>query len=413
MNTVKSFADSRGTLLFPIKYNKNSNDSDNNLKECTYSINNKNVFRGLHINTFGKIITCISGSFIDIIVNLDTLIPEYFTIKQGEQVYCPENYAHGFLSLEDNSILSYFIDSEFDSEEGLLLNYKDPILNIQLHVSDSNLIINDKDLNAPFLHFDYFLLGSNGYIGSTILKTLVNNYKRVYCIENRMNELESIGKLIDTYKPKYFINAAGLTGEPNTKWCNTNKKQTLITNVIDQINILNLCNTKDVHCTIIGSGAIYKESTELKSEEDLGDLTEEYYSECRIQLENLIKNFDNYLYLRINYPISSNSNPKNLLTKLLKYTNIDDINLSISNLDSLLSILPDMLNNNETGIFNFISGNINIKTILDYYSEYNTELSKNYTISDRPTTKLDNSKIEKYLIETINDSIINLVKNYK
>ena len=124
MNKIKSFNDSRGTLFFPIKYNKNGNETDNNLKECTFSVNNKNVFRGLHINSFSKIITCISGSFIDIIVNLDTFIPEYFTIRPGEQVYCPENYAHGFLSLEDKSILSYFIESEFDSEEGLLLIIK-------------------------------------------------------------------------------------------------------------------------------------------------------------------------------------------------------------------------------------------------------------------------------------------------
>ena len=413
MNKVKSFCDDRGTLLFPIKYNKNGDESSNNLKECTYSINKKNVFRGLHINTFPKIITCISGSFIDIIINLDTCIPEYFNIKQGEQVYCPENYAHGFLSLEDNSILSYFIDSEFDSEDGSLLNYKDPILNITLPIHESDIIINQKDSTAPFLHFDYFLLGSSGFIGNSIYKTLTSNYYRVYCLKNRMNELESIRNLIDIYKPKYLINAAGLTGVPNTQWCNTNKKQTLITNVIDQINILNLCNDKNVHCTIIGSGAIYKESSDLKTEENSGDLISEYYSECRILLENLIKNFDNYLYLRVNYPISSIKNNKNLLTKLLKYHTIDDIELSISNLDSLICILPEMLKNNETGIFNFISGNIKLKTILNYYSEHNTNIFKEYTTSERPTTKLCNAKIEKYLIETIDDSIINLVQDYK
>ena len=68
MNTVKTYSDTRGTLMFPIKNNKHGNNIECNLKECTYSINHKNVFRGLHINTFSKIITCISGSFIDIIV---------------------------------------------------------------------------------------------------------------------------------------------------------------------------------------------------------------------------------------------------------------------------------------------------------------------------------------------------------
>ena len=413
MNKIRSFIDTRGTLLFPIKHNKNGNGTDSKLKECTYSINHKNVFRGLHINTFSKIITCISGSFIDVIVNLDTYIPEYYKINPGDQVYCPENYAHGFLSLEDNSVLSYFIESEFDSEEGGLLNYRDPILNIKLPVEISDVIINEKDSSAPYLQFDYFLLGSTGYIGRSIFNILTENYKKVYCVKNRMNELESISKLIEIYKPKYFINAAGLTGIPNTKWCNEHKKETLITNVVEQIAIVNLCNEKNVHCTIIGSGAIFNESNETKSEENVGNLMDEYYSECRIMLEAMVKNFENYLYLRINYPISKDSDPKNLLSKLLKYESIDDIELSISNLDSLINILPEMLDNNETGIFNFISGNIKLKTIIEYYCEYNTTVTKKYTECDRPATKLSNYKIQKYLIETIDESIINLVKNYE
>ena len=406
------FSDVRGTLMFPIKNNKNSNDSICNLKECTYSINHKNVFRGLHINSFSKIITCISGSFIDIIVNLDTYIPEYYTIKPGEQVYCPENYAHGFLSLEDNSILSYFIDSNFDSEEGGLLNYKDLILDIKLPVSDSDIIINEKDSNAPYLVFDNFLIGSSGYIGKEIYKSMQDNYKSVLCLKNRMNDLLGISKLIDFYKPRYLINAAGLTGSPNTKWCNENKRETLISNVIEQLGILNLCNEKGVHCTLIGSGAIFKNSSIPKTEDDVGDLHSEYYSECRIILESMISNFNNYLYLRVNYPISSNSNPKNLMTKLLNYSTIDDIELSITNMDSLIKIFPKMLENNETGIYNFVSGNIKISKIIEYYCEYNTKIEKEYKTSDRQSALLCNEKINNYILETIDINIIELVKKY-
>ena len=63
MSTVcKKFEDSRGTLIFPIKDGKYSDSKKCNLKECTLSINHKNVFRGLHINSFAKIITCINGT---------------------------------------------------------------------------------------------------------------------------------------------------------------------------------------------------------------------------------------------------------------------------------------------------------------------------------------------------------------
>ena len=42
-----------------------------------------------------------------------------------------------------------------------------------------------------------------------------------------MNEIEKIENEIKLRNPKYFICAAGLTGTPNTKWCDTHKKETL------------------------------------------------------------------------------------------------------------------------------------------------------------------------------------------
>ena len=64
------YKDHRGYLLFPIKDNKYMDKLSLNIsKDCTYSVNHKNVFRGLHINTFAKLITCITGHFIDIMVN--------------------------------------------------------------------------------------------------------------------------------------------------------------------------------------------------------------------------------------------------------------------------------------------------------------------------------------------------------
>ena len=175
------YKDNRGYLIFPIKDNKYMDKKTKNMsKDCTYSVNKKNVFRGLHINTFGKLITCISGNFIDIMVNMKTYEVKYYNIKPGDQIYCPSNYAHGFLSLEDNSVLSYHCEGYFGNEVGGLLNYKDPYLNIKLpdYINESEIIINEKDRTAPFLQFDYFLLGSNGFIGSNVLCELKNQKKK-------------------------------------------------------------------------------------------------------------------------------------------------------------------------------------------------------------------------------------------
>lgn len=412
------YKDDRGYLIFPIKDNKYMDKTTLNIsKDCTYSVNKKNVFRGLHINTFGKLITCITGNFIDIMVNMENYEVKYYNIKPGDQIYCPGGFGHGFISLEDNSVLSYHCEGYFGSEEGGLLNYKDPILNIKLPIDDSEIIINEKDSTAPFLKFDYFIIGAKGYIGSHILEELKNQNKTVYVLKERMENLKSIKKLIEFYRPKYFINCAGLTGTPNISWCNTHQQETLMTNVINQINILNLCKEYNIHCTILGSAMLFKSSQKSKYSYDKGDICDiledysnenYYYSKCRILLEEMIKPFDNCMFLRINYPLSNKLyNKKNLINKLLRYEEIENISLSVSNLDSLCPIIPKMIENNETGVFNFVNkGQINlIDLFLFVKKKYNLNLYKNFIESKRESLKIIPDKLEKYNIEHISNTL--------
>ena len=398
LSVCNRFEDLRGLLIFPIKDNKYSDSKECNLKECTLSINYKNVFRGFHVNSFAKIITCINGSFIDIIFNPKQINPEvkYFSIKQGDQVNCPAGYAHGFISLENNSILSYYIEEAFENEIGGLVNYEDPILNIfnNIPFKKHELILNEKDLNAPYLQYDYFIIGAKGFIGSNIYNELINSHKKVYILNYRLNQLESIENEIKLRNPKYLICAAGITGIPNTKWCDTHKKETLITNVIEQINILNLCNKYSIHCTLIGTGSIFNNSKDEYLHNDIGNDFTNYYSESRILLEKLVQEFDNYLFLRINYPYSTKSsninNPKNLINKLINYEKIEMCNLSATNLDTLLPELIKYLDNNITGIVNFVNKEkINTITLItDYYKENNMYFDKKIIKSERFTPKL-------------------------
>lgn len=407
------YRDNRGYLIFPIKDGKYMDKRTFNMsKDCTYSVNKKYVFRGLHINTFGKLITCISGHFIDYMVNMETFKVQQYDIRPGDQIYCPGNFAHGFISLEENSVLSYHCEGYFGNEEGGLLNYRDPILNIKLPngIEHKDLIINEKDSKAPYLQFDYFLLGANGYIGSAVLKELKNQEKRVHCLKERMEDLKGIKRMIEVYRPKYFINCAGLTGIPNTSWCNTHQKETLMTNVINQINILNLCNEYSIHCTVIGSGAIFKNSKEPKYSHSEGDLIDDcnYYAKCRIMLEEQVKAFDNCLLLRINYPLSSDlKNSKNLILKILKYENIENISLSVTNLDSMCPIIPRMIENNETGTFNFVNyGQLNIIDLyLSLKEKFNDKINKTFIDTKRESVKLIPDKLEKYSIEDISRSL--------
>ena len=167
-----------------------------------------------------------------------------------------------------------------------------------------------------------------------------------------------------------------------------------MTNVIEQINLLNLCNKYSIHCTLIGTGCIFNNSKNEYSHDDTGNDFTNYYSESRILLEKLVKEFDNYLFLRINYPYSTKSsnvnNPKNLINKLINYEKIEMCNLSATNLDTLLPELIKYLDNNITGIVNFVNEEqINTVTLItDYYKENNMPFNKKIVKSERFTPKL-------------------------
>ena len=403
MNT--SFIDKRGKLLFTIK---NDDTIDFKFTECTTSINKKNVFRGIHINQFDKLVTCVSGKILDIIINFNEtddnyLIPQYFLLDPATDVFqilVKKNYGHSFLSLEDNSILVYHFNGSFKDEETRHIHYLDPFINMKLPIDANHLILSDKDNIKNFVNnIDYAIFGSTGFLGSNILEKLKLKNKKFITCSLRLQNIIEISEFLDTYKPKYVINCAGLTGSPNIFWCDENKIETIESNVTYQLTLAKLCFDKGIHLTCFGSGGIF-ESDKFYSEEEEGNYKKNFYSESRIYLENIIKNYSNVLYLRINYPISSNKSNKNLLTKLLTYKNIDSIELSVTYIDNLFPILFQMIENVENGICNFINpGSINLSEILKIYNNYTHH---EYNVIDVPINnsrsfaRLESNKLSKY-----------------
>ena len=126
------------------------------------SLSKKNVLRGLHLQTKkpqGKLITVIKGEILDISVDCrkkSKTFGKYFSIKLSEKdntsIYIPEGFAHGFVSLKDNSILHYKCTNyrHKESETGILWNDKD----LKIKWPKKKLIISKKDQNNPtFLEF--------------------------------------------------------------------------------------------------------------------------------------------------------------------------------------------------------------------------------------------------------------------
>jgi len=117
------------------------------------SLSKKNVLRGLHLQIKkpqGKLITVLRGEIFDI--SLDCRIRsktfgKYFSIKLSEKnnvsIYIPEGFAHGFVSLSNNSVVHYKCTNYRDkkSETGILWNDRD----LKIKWPKKKFIISQKD----------------------------------------------------------------------------------------------------------------------------------------------------------------------------------------------------------------------------------------------------------------------------
>ena len=421
MMSLSSFSDNRGKLIFPIKNNFH-------VKQCTVSCNKKNVFRGIHINNFEKLVTCIQGKILDIIIDFDKtspnyLIPKYYTLDPNTdnfQLLIPKNYGHAFLALEENSILLYHLSDEYTDITTKHIHFLDPLLNITLPINHKDLIMSEKDNIKNFINpIDYIIFGSKGYLGSNMVNILKKYNKNFISSDIRLNELDKIKQLIEVYSPKYIINCAGISGNPNIFWCDTNRIETIENNITYQLTLADICKEKNIHLTIFGSGGIF-DNKRIYTEDDLGNNFNNFYSESRIYLENIVKNYTNILYLRINYPISNNYSTKNLLTKLLNFTTIDSCKISVTYVNNLFPILLQMIENNEIGICNFTNpGQINIIDILKKYQtiksvDLNITKNDSFDINNTKSSlsKLECNKLLKYNPLFIDDAIEECIKNY-
>ena len=227
--------------------------------------------------------------------------------------------------------------------------------------------------------------------------------------------MENISKELNIYNPTHVICSAGLTGTPNITWCETHKTETIETNITYQLTLAHLCREKNIHLIIIGSGAIFTDD-KFYNEYDEGNYYGNFYSKCRIFLENIVKNYENVLYVRINYPISKNISPRNLITKLLSYENIENNYITLTYLDELIPILIKIIEDKETGICNLVNKDaISLNEIIQIY-EKTSNLSLNKKIieknSNRSGSKLEQGKLMKYNTMNVKEAVEKCIIDY-
>lgn len=127
-----------------------------NMNETFVSVSAKNVLRGLHFqlkDPQAKLVCVLKGKAWDVIVDLRK---SSFTYKKWisvelcsdgrNAVYIPRGFAHGFVSLEDETTMLYQCDGPYDKETDTGIIYNDPVIGIDWPVNNDKCIFSDRDL---------------------------------------------------------------------------------------------------------------------------------------------------------------------------------------------------------------------------------------------------------------------------
>jgi dTDP-4-dehydrorhamnose 3,5-epimerase len=155
------FRDQRGYFLESFHAEKfREMGIQTNFVQDNESLSQKGVLRGLHFQrepwAQGKLVRVIQGSVLDIAVDIRRSSPSFgkwvSMLLTGENkwlCWIPAGFAHGFVTLEDNTIFSYKCTNLYNkASEGSIL-WNDPKIGIEWGITNPSL--SGKDLLAPLL----------------------------------------------------------------------------------------------------------------------------------------------------------------------------------------------------------------------------------------------------------------------
>jgi dTDP-4-dehydrorhamnose reductase len=195
------------------------------------------------------------------------------------------------------------------------------------------------------------IFGGGGYLGGKLKEI----YPDAAAPKVDIADPLAVRKALEEVKPDVVINAAGKTGRPNVDWCEDHKEETLRANVTGPLVLLDECMKKNIYLVHVGSGCIFSGHKKGGyTEEDEPNFTGSFYSLTKAMSDRLLKPFP-VLQLRIRMPFDGTKSPRNLLSKLLKYSRVLDEKNSITYMPDFFAAMQALIERRATGIYNVVN----------------------------------------------------------
>lgn len=389
--------------------------------QVSNSLSGKGIVRGLHFQkdpySQAKVVRCHRGAVIDVVVDMrrdSNTFGKYVSVEltpeNGRMLYVPRGFAHGFISLKDDTLFEYYVDNKYmpRMEGGILWN--DPDININWNeifekYDIKEPILSDKDrvretLKESSVIFNrkprkYLITGFKGQLGYDIARELKERGEYDYLAIDKdvmdITNREEVFNIVTEYKPDVIFHCAA--------WTAVDKAEDM-EDVVRKVNVEGTKNLVDAS-TLVGAKIMYmstdyvfdgrKSFNETYKEDDLVNPMS-IYGQTKFEGEEEVRRNPNHFITRISWVFGINGN--NFIKTMLKLSEtkkelnvVDDQIGSPTYTVDLAKLLVEMSYTNKYGTYHVNN---------DGYCSW-AEFAKYIMESNGKTTKINPVSTDEYL----------------
>ena len=313
--------------------------------QASRSKSGKGVIRGLHFQknpkSQAKIVEVIKGSAIDVVVDMRIDSSSYgkhiavkLTAENNRQLFVPRGFAHGFLSLEDDTIFQYLMDNDYTPkmEGGILWNDPDLGIDWDKMLKENGIekpILSDKDVVHPFLKDSkvvfkrkqekYLITGIHGQLGYDIKRELIKNgidYKNILALGNDemdITDSETVMKIVTEFHPDVIFHCAAWTAVDKAE---NMEDETYQVNVIGTKNVVEAAKAVDANIVYLSTDYVFDGKKEGVYEPEDSTCPLNVYGKTKYQGEEEVKKYEKHFIVRTSWLFGMNGN--NFIKTMLK-----------------------------------------------------------------------------------------------
>ncbi|MGW3966367.1 dTDP-4-dehydrorhamnose 3,5-epimerase family protein [Amycolatopsis sp. NPDC005003] len=159
----RAFPDDRGLFVAPFQEDvfREAVGHPLRLGQANHSVSRRGTIRGIHFADTppgqAKYIYCPRGSLLDVVVDIRVGSPTFgqwdavvLDSREFRAMYLAEGLGHGFVALEDDTVMSYFCSEPYNPAGEHGIAPLDPALDLPWP-ADIEQVLSDKDRDAPTL----------------------------------------------------------------------------------------------------------------------------------------------------------------------------------------------------------------------------------------------------------------------